>query len=190
MAEPRNKVDKEAGKLSETTKTFVNEWIIEQIYGVKKDISSKYIDKGNLMEEEAIKELGNYHRDFYLKNTDHFDNGYMTGTPDIITENKILDVKCSWDCFTFPLLETDLPNKDYYWQMQGYMQLASKEHAEVIYCLMNTPLELAYNELDQKDYTEFAYDKRFKSFQVDYNMEYVDKLYDRVDQIRNYIKSL
>lgn len=190
MSEPKSKADKEAGRLSETTKSYVHEWLTEQIYGVKKEITSKYLDKGNQMEDEAIELLGIYHKDIYQKNEEYFKNDYMTGTPDIITKNKILDTKCSWDCFTFPLFDSELSNKDYYWQMQGYMGLCGKETATVCYMLMNTPDNLAYSALDQTDYTELPLDKRIKEFEVIYNKEAVDKIQERVNQIRNYIKTL
>ena len=190
MSEPRSKADKEAGELSETTKSYVHEWLTEQIYGVQKQISSKYIDKGNQMEDEAIDLLALHHGEFYQKNEQYFSGTFITGTPDIITETAILDTKCVWDCFTFPLFDTELPNKDYYWQMQGYMDLCRKESARVCYMLMNTPIELAFTELDQTDYTELPLSKRIKEFEVAFNPDDVAKIKERVKQIRNYIKSL
>ena len=41
MSSPRNKKDKEAGLLSQTSKTYCEEWLKEQIYGVKKSIDNK-----------------------------------------------------------------------------------------------------------------------------------------------------
>jgi hypothetical protein len=38
----------------------------------------------------------------------------MTGTPDVILEDKIIDIKNSVDCFTFPLNEKELKNKAYW----------------------------------------------------------------------------
>jgi hypothetical protein len=190
MSEPRSKADKEAGKLSETTKSYVHEWLTEQIYGVRKTISSKYIDKGNQMEDDAIDLLALHHGEFYQKNEQYFNNDFITGTPDIITESEILDTKCVWDCFTFPLFDTELSNKDYYWQMQGYMELCGKQAARVCYMLMNTPIELAFSELDQKDYTELPLTKRIKEFDVFYDGDDQNKIEQRVIQIRNYIEGL
>ena len=50
MTNPRNKNE----VLSETTKTYVHEWLKENIYGVKKQISSKEINKGIEFEDMAI----------------------------------------------------------------------------------------------------------------------------------------
>ena len=38
MTAPRNKSE----VLSETTKSYIKEWLIEQIYGFRKEIKSKY----------------------------------------------------------------------------------------------------------------------------------------------------
>ena len=40
--------------LSKTTKTYLQELAIEEMYGVRKEFSSRYTDKGNMVEREAI----------------------------------------------------------------------------------------------------------------------------------------
>ncbi len=43
---------------------------------------------------------------------------------------------------TFPWFETEIPNKDYYFQLQGYLWLTNKTEAVLAYCLIDTPLEI------------------------------------------------
>ena len=50
MTKPRLKSE----VLSKTTKSYLQEWTKEQIYGVRKSIKSKYLDKGNQVEDAAI----------------------------------------------------------------------------------------------------------------------------------------
>lgn len=65
MTAPRNKSE----VLSETTKSYIKEWLIEQIYGFRKEIKSKYIDKGNKLEDTAIdKAIEWLDLDFVMKN--------------------------------------------------------------------------------------------------------------------------
>ena len=40
--------------LSKTTKTYLEEWSKEQIYKRKKEVFSKYIDKGNAVDNYVI----------------------------------------------------------------------------------------------------------------------------------------
>lgn len=191
MSDPRNKVDKEAGKLGETTKTYVGEWLAEQIFGVRKELDVKVIKKGLIREDEAIRLLAEYKREFFVKNEQYFSDDYMTGTPDIITDEKIIDIKCSWDCFTFPLFDSqDELDNAYYWQMQGYMYLTGKREATVTYMLMNTPDELAYTDLDRVDYTTYPTIQRIKEFHVKRNDEDIERIKLRVSQVNQHLKQM
>ena len=131
MTAPRNKSE----VLSETTKSYIKEWLIEQIYGIRKEIKSKYLDKGNKLEDTAIdKAIEWLDLDFVMKNEESFEDEFFTGTPDIITNDEILDTKCSWDAYSFPLFDKELPNKDYFYQMQVYMHLTGKKKSESSLC--------------------------------------------------------
>lgn len=135
------------GELSKTAQSYVIKCLKEEQYGKRILFSSKQTVKGNIMEEQAIKLLSaTYDLPFIEKNEQRFENGYITGTPDIITPTAIRDVKCSWSLDTFPIYESELPNSDYYWQMQGYMWLTDRPVAMVDYCLMDTPTHLLESE--------------------------------------------
>lgn len=176
--------------LSKTTLTYVDEWLKEQIYGVRKDFTSKYTDKGNMLEDEAIdKTIEWLDLPFVLKNEMQLSSEHFTGTPDLILEDEVIDIKNSWDCFTFPLFETEIPTKDYETQIQIYMHLTGKKKGRVVYLLLNTPEELSkwetphdYNSLDKK--------YRIKSFEFVYDPEIIKTLQNRVEEIRTYINKL
>ena len=110
--------------LSKTAKTYIHELILREKYGINKEFSSRYTDKGNQVEDIAIA-MANEVLDvgFIYKNDENFQNDWITGTPDVITDEVLLDVKCSWDATTFPFFETEIPTKDYFYQLQGYMWL-------------------------------------------------------------------
>ena len=144
MATPRK-----AGEvLSETAKTYVHDLVLEEKYGIKKEFSSRYTDKGNEVEEAGIalvNEVLNYK--FIYKNYEFFENDWIKGTPDVNTDEVLLDVKCSWDATTFPFFDTDVPNKDYFFQLQGYMFLTGKQESILAYCLINTPFQMVEDEI-------------------------------------------
>lgn len=144
MATPRK-----AGEvLSETAKTYVHDLVLEEKYGIKKEFSSRYTDKGNEVEEIGIalvNEVLNYK--FIYKNYEFFENEWVKGTPDVNTEEVLLDVKCSWDATTFPFFDTEVPNKDYFYQLQGYMWLTGKQESILAYCLINTPFQMVEDEI-------------------------------------------
>lgn len=136
---------KEKPTLSTTVKSHLNKLWFEESFGKKTDIQSKYLDKGIIQEEVSISLYSRVIGKPFFKNKDRKGNGYISGEPDN-TRGKIRDIKTSWDGDTFPFNEPNLPTKDYYWQVQGYMWLWGLTEAEVIYCLVNTPDELINDE--------------------------------------------
>jgi len=144
MTEPRSKSE----VLSQTAKSYIEDLFNELEFGYRKEFSSRYTDKGLEMEDEAIQFASEqFDWEFVIKNTERFTNDYITGEPDINTDSLLADIKCSWSLDTYPMFEADLKNKDYYWQLQGYMWLTGKTEAELVYCLMNTPLQIVEDEV-------------------------------------------
>jgi hypothetical protein len=144
MTNPR----KSGEVLSQTAKTYVQDLVLEEKYGIRKEFSSRYTDKGNEVEDLSIalvNEVLNYK--FIYKNDEHFNNEWLTGTPDVNTDEVLIDVKSSWDASTFPFFETEIPNKDYFYQLQGYMWLTGKTESVLAYCLIDTPLEMVEDEV-------------------------------------------
>jgi len=185
MTKPRSKSE----VLSKTTKSYLEEWVKEQIYGVRKNIQSKYLTKGNQVEDDAIiyasQELGWL---FAAKNDEYFEDEYFCGTPDVILDDRIIDIKSSWDCFTFPLFFNVIPNEDYRYQLQTYMHLTGKKKAQLVYVLMNTPEELTFE--DSHDYSEINSKYRIKIFDIDYDEEVIYELQHKVIESREYIDGI
>lgn len=185
MTKPRSKSE----VLSKTTKSYLQEWTKEQIYGVRKNIQSKYLTKGNEVEDAAIDYASeNLGWLFAIKNEEYFENEYFCGTPDVILEDTIVDIKSSWDCFSFPLFFNVIPNKDYYYQLQTYMHLTGKRKAQLCYVLMNTPEDLEYG--DTNDYSQIDSKYRIKTFDIDYDEEVIADMQEKVNQARDYIKQI
>lgn len=175
---PRNKTE----ALSETAKSYLKEWLIEKNYGYKKEIQNKYIERGLADEDLAInKAIEDLNLPFVLKNEEQFENEYFTGTPDLILDDCVLDIKCSWSCFTFPIFETEIPTKDYFYQLQIYMHLLNVSKAKLVYVL-----------LDNESIGHFYGSEctRVKVFDVVYDATIVLNLMEKVEEARIYLNSL
>jgi hypothetical protein len=164
MTEPQTKAAKEAGELSETTKTHLVDVYVREAYNRFTEINGKALDKGNEVEEDSITVVSRITKEFYVKNEIHLSNAYIKGTPDLFKGESIYmadlirDTKSSWDLFTFNRAIRKELNKLYYWQMQCYMALTGAKKAYVDYCLNNTPYHLVEGELRKESYNHLNND--------------------------------
>jgi len=208
MTSPRSKSE----ILSQTAKTYVEEQVLQAKYGIVKTFNSRYTDKGNLVEDESIKlasdvlDLG-----FLYKNDEHFSNDWVTGTPDVNTDTILLDVKSSWDATTFPFFATEIPTKDYFYQLQGYMWLTGKQKSLLVYCLVNTPLDMVQDEIrrahwnanlleesldlidevqKRHNFDHIPDNRRVKVFEVERDDEVIEQIKERVELCREYYETL
>lgn len=207
MTDPRSKSE----TLSETAKTYAETWVKEKLYGRRKEFTSKFTDKGNSMEQAAI-ELAASHLDWGMvfKNEDFYADDHITGTPDLVMGDTVADIKCPWDCFTFPLFD-DNPPKGYDWQLQGYMALTGAKQAQLVYCLMDAPehiitkeawavvraaggdelTEEIYNEVKARlTYSDTPTELRIKTYTIHADLSKVYAIQQRVEVVRQYIDTL
>lgn len=154
MTNPQGKKDVDNWQgLSETTKTYLMECYVREKYGRDKNIINKYIEKGLAVEEDSITLYSRVTKTFFKKNEDKLENEFICGTPDlfigehIIGCQTIIDIKSSWDIYTFFATMTKPVNKDYLYQLQGYCALSGAPGAKLVYCLVDTPLPLIRDEL-------------------------------------------
>lgn len=189
---------------------YVEQWIKENLYSRRKEFTSKFTEKGNEVEQISLDFLADYlDYGFLDKNTKFFENDYLTGTPDVITKDHLIDVKNSWDCFTFPLFDEKI-NPDYYLQGQGYMELTGLKKYKLIYTLTNTPEELILKEatnfcyknnleLDDEILNSFinkmTYDSipnnlKIKVYEFEKDDIVINQIYERVRQCRVEVEKL
>lgn len=146
MTEPVTKADKEAGVLSKTAQKHLIEVYIAEKYGRKRDIQTKQMKKGVEAEQDSIDLLSMYLKLPFSKNEERFKNDFITGLPDIINGDTIIDIKSSYDLWTFLGNIPDKLDNLYYWQMQSYMWLTGTKNATIAYCLVNTPESIIQQE--------------------------------------------
>ena len=208
MIEPRSKSE----VLSQTAKTYIQELVLEDMYGIKKEFSSRYTDKGLIQEDESI-ELAARVLDlpFCIKNDEYFENDFIKGTPDLVLDKEIVDIKTSWDGSTFPWFAEELPTKDYYWQLMGYMWLTGRKHGRIVYCLVDTPEDIVLDEIRRTSWKKFELEVsdetekevrskhefnhipenlRVKEFKVEFSGESVNKIIEKIGAAKEYYSIL
>lgn len=210
MVDPRSKKE----SLSETTKSYLKEIYIEEMFGRKREITSKYMEKGTMVEEDSISLASSVLDVMLLKNEETLENDYIKGTPDLVFDSQVWDIKSSWDIWTFA--NADGENKDYYWQLRGYTWLMGLSKAKLVYCLVNSPAHLIEDEvrvqtyrrgmLGQEETPEFykmeadieylmTFDDideklRVKVFDYEFEEEQIEKLKERIEAARKYLSEM
>lgn len=221
MTEPVSKAAKEAGELSEGCKTHLIDIYVSAKYDRQSDVSNKYFDKGNMVEEDSITLYSRLKKRFFKKNSEPLTNEFIKGTPDLYTgkeitnAEKIIELKSSWDIFTFFRVHTKALNNLYYWQIQGYLALTGAKVGKLAYCLINTPETLINDEKrklfykmnagteENSDYKaacleleknmiydDIPMEDRMIEFKVERNEADIEKLYAKIKKARRYLNDL
>jgi len=197
--------------ISETCKKHLIDVYVSRTYGRNTNIHNRYTIKGLAVEEDSLTLYSRVSKKFYVKNEDNIKNEFICGTPDIIADDKVIDIKSSWDIITYYRNVFGDLNKQYYWQLQGYMALTGKDHAELAYCLVNTPDTLvndqkrrlmwsmglidATQEFDEACaeieklaiYDDIPMQDRVHVIKIDRDEDALKKLYERVTACREYM---
>jgi hypothetical protein len=221
MTEPKTKTDKEAGILSETTQSYLVDIYVYEMFGRYSEFSNKYVQKGLMIEEDSITLYSRIKKEFFQKNEKLLENDFIRGTPDLYVGKNInkaeiiIDIKSSWDIFTFFRTFTKKLNKDYWWQLQGYMALTGATSARLAYCLLNTPEMLvndekrrlmyqmgcattenpdyikACEELDKSmKYDDISLERRLNEIYIERDDEAIDTIYKKVNSAREFLIKL
>lgn len=145
MTEPKAKTE----TLSVGAKTYIKSCAKEFVYGFTENVTCKYMEKGNLVENESIALYNRVFGTSHVKNTVRIENDYLTGECDINAPDEIIDIKSSWSLGTFPAFSEDAKKSDYEWQVRAYMILYNKHKAKVAHCMVSTPEHLVkYEQFD------------------------------------------
>lgn len=188
-------------------------YCIERYHRVP-DIQTKEMVKGTTAEDAAI-ELFSFVEDKpYFKNTERISNEFISGTPDLFTDDlaEVIDIKCSWSLFTF-INNIDAPmNMMYYAQLHGYMALTEASTGILAYCLVSAPPEMVEDEKKRLFYRmqcvteddprylakakviernmifdDIAPQERVLKFSIERDDEFIDTVYKKVVKCREYL---
>lgn len=217
MTEPRSKSE----DLSESCKTHLIDIYVSKRYNRQTDIQNKYVQKGLMVEEDSITLFSRVKSKFFKKNIDRLENTFIRGCPDlfqgakIYSADEVIELKSSWDIFTFFRTQTKKVDSMYYWQCQGYMDLTNAPKSTLGYCLVNTPETIISDEKrrllwkmgvateENSDYIQaceemdrlMRYDdipmgERVIEFEVLRNQADIDRMHEKVTICREYLNEL
>jgi len=204
MIEPRLKSE----TISETTKAYLLEVYIEEVYGRRKieSVANKFMRKGTMCETDSIELLERVKGETFFKNNNQLTNAWFVGTPDVIAIDKVIDIKTSWDLWTFAGVDEDQAKKDYYYQVLAYMDLTKTQKAELVYCLVSTPPEMINDEMyrpsfymdeveSEKYRNNYKFDdidekSRVKIYTFDYSEEDIERVESKIVLAREYLASI
>lgn len=197
------------GSLSETTKSYLQELYIKEVFGREKLITSPAMRKGTSVESDSLDLVQAVFGKTYFKNEKKLANDFITGTPDVIDtkNNLVIDIKSSWDIWTFAKVTEKSAIADYGWQLLGYMWLTGVTKASLIYALVNTPEFIINDELyrlsfklppdtDTDPYKiNFLFDDiesklKVKRFDLEYSEEKIEELKAKIQLCRAYLSTL
>jgi len=212
--------DRSGKAMGDTAKTALDELYIKNTFGRRKVVVTQEMSKGIECEEESISLLTAVNGEFYEKNSTRFHNDFINGEPDIIASDRVIDIKTSWDIFTFgktesPFTKSGKPTA-YGWQLIGYMWLIGRSKATLAYCLVNTPHHLVegirsgirykMNVIDGDndegyqmqdglvtllhEYDDIPKEKRVRQFDFEMKQEYITAIEQRVEEAREYYKMI
>lgn len=208
--------------IGETAKSHLLECYITKKYGREKDITNKFIEKGLLAEEDSIDLYTLVKDQLFIKNAETLENEFFIGTPDLFigesikTASVIIDLKTSWNIFTFFASMHKAIDKKYFWQLQAYMDLTGAKQARLVYCLVNTPFKLVEDEkkklmwtmgiidpdTDQayieacamvdknSNYDDIPIEEKYIEFIIDRDQEAIDKAHARIIECRTFLNEL
>jgi hypothetical protein len=204
-----------------TAMNIIKEAILFNKYNISHQMSSKYTEKGIINEQLSI----DICRDVLKWDIDpkavkkRLYNDHCTGEPDI-NQNVLADIKNSWSAATFPWFETEVPNKDYFHQLQVYMWLSGHDTSYLVYTLLDAPEHLIFQETERKawktqslpennglsldevwqiaenlvrdelTFQNIPIEKRIKIFQVDRDNEVIESYKDRIREAREIYDTL
>lgn len=220
MTEPKTKADKLEGKLSETTKSYIEDIWLRNEFDYNDVVLTDEMLKGLLCEQDAMQLVQDVANDGIFREKykgGQLSNEWIVGNPDIVIYDKsnqaiiVEDTKCSFTIKTFFNAEL---SKLYEWQLRGYMWLTGAKMAHLRYALVDTPLEII-QELQKKAFFKFGCDennkdyirfcdqieknhtfshipaeKRLKTFTIEHDASKIEDLVVQLNKCKDYYNSL
>ena len=151
------KIITKSGKVTQGMTSYLSEKFVELQTGYRKEITSKYFEKGIASEQSIIQLVNEYFfkGEFITNNKKNFENNWITGTPDLIKNGFVFDIKSAWDQFTFQKASLTWV---YEWQLRAYMNLIGLKKAFLVYGLVDMPEHLMRKEKQSLFYQGGVFD--------------------------------
>lgn len=122
--------------------TALDEMVSQKLLNWRNEKDFFTLQKGIQCENESIELYNEFKDEFYIKNIERVTTGNLTGECDILDTDKdlVIDIKTAYNKTSHKLNLS--ASKLYEWQLRAYMYLYNVNHAELAYCLVDTPMDL------------------------------------------------
>ena len=140
--------------LSATAQQVIKDMVDSELYNTPIIISNKYLSKGIECEDASIELFNSVFFKSLIKHEGRVTNEFITGEPDLLDDDTVIDIKTSWSLSTFAKQRSNCTS--YEWQLRGYMWLYGKSKACTAHCLVDTPLHLCSYDTDTHEFGHIA----------------------------------
>lgn len=124
----------------------------QEVYGRKKDIVTKQMEKGIRCEPASIALYSMLEGELFIKNEEELENEWFRGRPDIFLGEDIRnakqldDIKTRWDLETFLSNVGQEPDKSVICQLNVYYSLTNAPHGHVVNTLVSATSDMVEEE--------------------------------------------
>ena len=169
MTTPKSKSE----NLSQGAKTYIRQVAKQDFFGYRVELDNKYINKGKDQEQDSIDLLNAVRFTNYKKNDVRIEYEYMTGECDILADDRVIDIKTSWNLETWPATPGEAHDNDYEWQGRAYLMLYEREIFELVFCMVTTKDEFLnqWEQIDLHRVDHIAPEKRITSVIYERDLE-------------------
>ena len=169
MTTPKSKTE----NLSQGAKTYIRQVAKQDFFGYRVELDNKYINKGKDQEQDSIDLLNSVRFTKYHKNIFRLEDEYLTGECDILADDRVIDIKTSWNLETWPATPGEAHDNDYEWQGRAYLMLYEREIFELVFCMVTTKDELLnqWEQIDLHRVDHIAPEKRITSVIYERDLE-------------------
>ena len=169
MTTPKSKTE----NLSQGAKTYIRQVAKQDFFGYRVELDNKYINKGKDQEQDSIDLLNAVRFTNYKKNDVRIEYEYMTGECDILADDRVIDIKTSWNLETWPATPGEAHDNEYEWQGRAYLMLYEREIFELVFCMVTTKDEFLsqWEQIDLHRVDHIAPEKRITSVIYERDLE-------------------
>ena len=169
MTTPKSKTE----NLSQGAKTYIRQVAKQDFFQYRVELDNKYINKGKDQEQDSIDLLNSVRFTNYKKNDVRIADGYLTGECDILADDRVIDIKTSWNLETWPATPGEAHDNDYEWQGRAYLMLYEREIFELVFCMVTTKDEFLnqWEQIDLHRVDHIAPEKRITSVIYERDLE-------------------
>lgn len=152
ISEPKEKAAKERGELSKTCIKELLKIYSQEVYGRKKDITTKQMDKGIQAEEESITLFSRVEKKFFQKNQEQLEDEDFKGHLDVFEGEEVRkaisvwDLKSRWELDSFLPKLVDEVDTGEVCQLNVYYALTGAQGGGIANTLVDCPINILMQE--------------------------------------------